>query len=278
MAMGIVLLALTGALGVTDSEQVMPVVLRDMLPTGIRGFVIAGLLAAFMSTFSSTVNSGASFLVRDIWQKFVRPRASERQAIRFSYMATLIVVGLGIAIGFQSRSIAEIWNWMMMALGAGMIVPNVLRWYWWRMNGWGYAWGTLGGLLLSLAAFFHKDLPDYILFPAIVAASALLSIVGSMKTSPVESRILRAFYASVRPFGFWGPVRRQLAPDHIPAGLKSEPYRIIFLNTLTGMLAVLALYLAPMFLVAHAYAKAGFWAAVGAACILVLRFTWFTRL
>ncbi len=278
MAMGIVLLALSGTLGVTDSEQVMPVVLRDMLPAGVRGLVIAGLLAAFMSTFSSTVNSGASFLVRDIWQKFLRPRASERQAIRFSYLSNLIVVGLGIAIGFQSRSIADIWNWMMMALGAGVIVPNVLRWYWWRMNGWGYAWGTLGGLLLSMAAFFHKGLPDFILFPAIVAASALLSIVGSLWTPPVETRILQAFYASIRPFGLWGPVRRNLPRTHGPDGRKHDSYGIVVLNTLMGMLAVLALYLAPMFLVAHAYLRAGFWAVLGAACVVILRFTWYQRL
>jgi Na+/proline symporter len=70
----------------------MPVVLRDMLPAGLRGLVIAGLLAAFMSTFSSTVNSGASFIVRDIWQEYIRPGASDRQALRVSYSATLILV------------------------------------------------------------------------------------------------------------------------------------------------------------------------------------------
>ncbi|MHC4700963.1 MAG: sodium:solute symporter family transporter, partial [Planctomycetota bacterium] len=73
MAIGIALLALTGVAGVTDSEKVMPLVLLEFMPTGIRGIVIAGLLAAFMSTFSSTVNSGASFIVRDIWQPYFRP-------------------------------------------------------------------------------------------------------------------------------------------------------------------------------------------------------------
>ena len=71
MAMGIAMLALTGAIGVSDPEQVMPTILRDVVPVGMRGFVIAGLLAAFMSTFSSTVNSGAAFVVRDLWQLFL---------------------------------------------------------------------------------------------------------------------------------------------------------------------------------------------------------------
>jgi len=76
MAVGIALLALTGAAGVTDSEKVMPLILRDFMPVGFRGIVIAGLLAAFMSTFSSTVNSGASFIVRDLWQPFWGKHAS----------------------------------------------------------------------------------------------------------------------------------------------------------------------------------------------------------
>ena len=78
MVMGIALLAMTGALAVSDPEEIMPVILRDYLPNGVRGVVIAGLLAAFMSTFSSTVNAGASFVVRDLWQPIFRPDATQR--------------------------------------------------------------------------------------------------------------------------------------------------------------------------------------------------------
>jgi Na+/proline symporter len=278
MAMGIVLLALTGAVGVADSEQVMPVVLRDMLPAGIRGLVIAGLLAAFMSTFSSTVNSGASFIVRDIWQAYIRPGASDRQALRFSYLATLILVLLGIGIGFQGRSIADIWNWMMMALGAGVIVPNVLRWYWWRMNGWGYAWGTLGGLLLSLLALFFKKTPDYYVFPLIVTASTLACIVGSLATAPVSRQILTAFYLTVRPFGLWNTVRQDLTAEELPDQKGSEGIGRSLLNTGLGMLAILAFYLSPMFLVGHVYLKASLWAGAGILAVFLLRFTWYRRL
>jgi Na+/proline symporter len=278
MVMGIVLLALTGAVGVTDSEQVMPVVLKDMLPAGIRGLVVAGLLAAFMSTFSSTVNSGASFIVRDIWQAYIRPGATDRQALRFSYLATLILVLLGIGIGFQGRSIADIWNWMMMALGAGVIVPNVLRWYWWRMNGWGYAWGTLGGLLLSLLALFFKDAPDYYVFPLIVTASTIACVVGSLMTKPVPQEILADFYVTVRPFGRWKTVRQELSREALPQRKGSEGMGRAVLNTCLGMLAILAFYLFPMFLVAHAYVKASMWAGAGILAVLVLCFTWYRHL
>lgn len=278
LVMGITLLALTGAVGVTDSEKVMPVVLRDFLPLGLRGFVIAGLMAAFMSTFSSTVNSGASFIVRDIWQQYFRRRSSEREAIKFSYIATVLVVVVGIAIGFQGESIAEIWNWMMMALGAGVIIPNVLRWYWWRMNGWGYALGTVGGMLLSLIALLFDNVPDYYLFPLIVTASLLMSILGSLLTPPVDKETLESFFRTVRPFGFWKPVRQESGHAIQNLNQKSENYLLTIANVLLGILAISSLYLFPMYLVGHSYTPGGICLCLGVTAVVILRFTWYKRL
>lgn len=278
MCMGIVLLALTGAVGVADSEKVMPIVLRDFLPIGVRGFVIAGLLAAFMSTFSSTVNSGASFIVRDIWQVFLKPQASEKQAIRFSYLATCVLVMLGLFIGFQSRSIADIWNWMMMALGAGIIVPNVLRWYWWRMNGWGYAWGTLGGMLLSLAALFVDSAPDYYTFPFIVAASLLMCMAGSLLTRPVSQETLHKFYESVRPLGIWKAVYSKIDEETLAKLSKRESVPAVILNVLLGMIAISSFYIFPMYLVGHQYLYSIMGLAIGSIAVTVLKFTWYDKL
>jgi len=278
MCAGIALLAITGVAGVTDSEEVMPLVLLEFLPAGIRGIVVAGLLAAFMSTFSSTVNSGASFIVRDIWQPYFRPHASEHQAVRFSYFATILIVVIGIAIGFKATSIAQIWNWMMMALSAGVVVPNVLRWYWWRMNGTGYAFGTFAGLVLSLVALFKPGMPDYVVFPTICTASLLTSIVISLVTKPVAPQILTQFYESVRPFGFWRPIREaaDLSADQLTT--KSESLRVTILNIILGMVAIAGLYLFPMYLVGHWYAKSGLWLALASAAIVTLRFTWYDSL
>jgi SSS family solute:Na+ symporter len=278
MVMGIALLALTGVAGVTDSERVMPLVLRDYLPLGVRGIVIAGLLAAFMSTFSSTVNSGASFIVRDIWQPYFRPNASEKQAVRFSYLATVLLVVLGLAIGFQSESIAEIWNWMMVTLGAGIIIPNVLRWYWWRMNGWGYALGTLGGMILAVVVLFVDGLPSYVVFPLIVTASLVLSVAGSLLTSPVEKDVLVSFYRSVRPFGLWRPVK-EIAPASSEDGVpQAENMWLTVLNVLLGMVAIASLYLFPMYLVGHWYRASFLCFGIGLAAVVVLRFTWYRNL
>jgi len=275
MAVGIALLALTGVAGVTDSEKVMPLVLLKFLPAGLRGIVIAGLLAAFMSTFSSTVNSGASFIVRDLWQPYFRPNATERQSVRFSYIATILLVLVGLGIGTQADSIAQIWSWMMMALGAGVVVPNVLRWYWWRMNGWGYAFGTLGGILLSLVALFFPDTPIYYTFPLICTASLIGSISVSLTTRATNDEILVGFYTSVRPFGFWKPIAAKagLSRQELSSGSESMSRTIV--NVLLAMLAITGLYLFPMYLVGHWYLYSALWFALAIAAVVALKYTWY---
>ncbi|MBA7621575.1 hypothetical protein ES703_28939 [subsurface metagenome] len=278
MVAGIALLAITGVTGVTDSEKVMPLVLLEFLPIGIRGIVVAGLLAAFMSTFSSTVNSGASFIVRDIWQPYFRPQAGHKESIRFSYLATLLLVLLGIGIGFQAKSIAQIWDWMMMALGAGVVVPNVLRWYWWRMNGWGYAFGTLGGILLSLVALFFPDVPVYYVFPLICIASLLASVVVSLATRPVDRDILVRFYRTVRPFGLWKLIRQESRLSVDELSKKSEDVSLTILNVVLAMLAISGLYLFPMYLVGHRYVASMIWLGLAIAAVVALRYTWYKYL
>jgi Na+/proline symporter len=278
MVMGIVLLALTGAVGAADSEQVMPLVLRDYLPLGLRGLVIAGLLAAFMSTFSSTVNSGASFMVRDIWQLYFRPRATEKQSVRASYIATVLLVVLGLGIGFRSESIAEIWNWMMVTLGAGIIIPNVLRWYWWRMNGWGYALGTLGEMSLASVSLFFDSLSTTIVFPLIVVVSLLLSVGGSLLTDPVKKDVLISFYQSVRPFGAWGPIKKISWLSEKEKTSKAENFGLTALNVLLGMVAIGAFYLFPMYFVGQWYSSAFLCLGIGLTAVFILRYTWYRNL
>ena len=277
MTVGIALLALVGVTGVTDSEKVMPVVLLQYLPAGMRGLVIAGLLAAFMSTFSSIVNSGASFIVRDFWQPYF-PNATDRQTVRVSYTASLFVVFIGLAIGFKATSIAQIWSWIMMALGAGVVVPNVLRWYWHRLNGWGYSMGVLGGILLSLVALFLPDAPMYFVFPLICLFSLATSIIVSLNTRPVEKTTLTRFYTTVRPFGFWRPVREQAGLSANDLSDTSESGWLALLNVLIAISGISGLYLSPMFFVGHWYAKATGWLFVALASIAALKFTWYDHL
>jgi Na+/proline symporter len=278
MTIGIALLAIVGITGVTDSEKVMPVVLLQFLPDGIRGLVIAGLLAAFMSTFSSIVNSGASFIVRDFWQPYFRPAASDKEAVRVSHYASLFIVLIGLLIGFQASSIAQIWSWIMMALGAGVVVPNVLRWYWWRLNGWGYAFGTLGGIALSLIVLFFPRLPIYIVFPLISLFSLAVSIIVSFKTDPVNRERLINFYRTVRPFGLWKDIQRESGLSASELASKTENPRIALFNVFIGICAVSGLYLSPMYFVGHWYAQSAFWFVIILISVIILKFSWYNNL
>ncbi|MDD8016660.1 MAG: hypothetical protein PHX45_13350, partial [Acidobacteriota bacterium] len=127
MAMAIALLFLGGFQGVSDYEHVLPAVIKNVLPAGVRGVVLAALLAAFMSTFNSTVNAGASYIVVDIYKKFLKPGASQKSMVRAGQVTSFLLIALGIAIGATAGSIHKIFQWIMAALGAGVLLPNFLR-------------------------------------------------------------------------------------------------------------------------------------------------------
>ena len=278
MAIGIALLGLTVIPNVADSEEVMPVVLQELLPIGLKGIVIAGLLAAFMSTFSSTVNSGASFIIRDIIQPFFWRGGDDHQFIRFSHLATLLVVVIGVCIGMLVDSIAEIWNWMMMVFGAGLAIPNVLRWYWWRMNGWGYSVGTFVGIILAVIIPFVPGVPLYAAFVSICTISLSACIIVSLVTRPVDREVAISFYCNVRPFGLWKPIRREsgLSPEELSA--KTESVLLAGVNVVLAMVAISGLYLFPMYLVGHWYFKSIAWLGLAIAAAAALKYTWYENL
>ena len=303
MATGIALLAISaGASYVADPEKFMPTVLQDYMPVGFRGLVIAGLLAAFMASFSAMVNAGASYIVRDFWQPLVFPKAGRRHQIIASYVATLALVGVGIAIGLQAESIRQVFDWIMMALGAAFAVPNVLRWYWWRINGWGYAVGTFAGLLAALLVPFGPRIAEglvaaaaaadapllvswlrgmhlvYVSFPTVLVVSLVGTVGATLLSQPTDRELLVTFFRHVRPFGFWGPIRRAAQLSEAERTDKAESPVLAILNTVVGGAAILGVYLAPMYLVGHWHREAALSFGVAAAAMIVLYFTWYRTL
>lgn len=288
MVMGIALLAITAGIEVIDSqgridaEIVMPKVLGRYLGSGMLGLVLAGLVAAFMSTFSATVNAGASYIVRDLWQPLFNPRANERQLVRASYAATLGIVVVGTLIGMYASSIRQVWDWIMMALGAAFVIPNVLRWYWWRFNGTGYAAGTLAGLAGAMPLLFlslmNIEPPIFYTFPALCAISLIAALIGTYLGRPTDDAVLLEFYRSVRPFGWWGPIRERagLTASELNDPGESVTYAVI--NVLLACLAIFGAYVAPMYLVGHWHMSALAWAAASVAAMIVLKFTWYDHL
>jgi len=279
MAMGLAVLGIVGLAGTGDPEKVLPSVIQQMLPAGLRGFAIAALLSGFLATFNSTVNGGASYIVKDIYHKYINPKATDRKLIYASYFSSALLIIMGISIGFAAKSINQMFTWIMGTLGAGVLMPNVLRWYWWRMNGWGYAAGAVSGMVLSLIQAFtpyFSGLPLYVTFPAIVLLVLAITIIVTLTTEPTDEKCLRKFYLDVRPAGWWkGVVPESLDGAPIKRG---TPFKYDLGNAILGMPWIIAMWMCPIFLVLHRFNEALLSAAIVLVVSAILYKTWYKRL
>ncbi|MEO0409483.1 MAG: sodium:solute symporter [Cyanobacteria bacterium P01_A01_bin.135] len=194
-----------------DPEKTLPVVVSEAIPSGLRGMLVAGMVAAAMSTFDSTINAGVAYWVKDIYQTYLNPIASDRALLRQSYLGTVAFAVVAVALSLLVQNINDIWSWITGPLSAGLAAPIVMRWYWWRFNGYGFAIATATGLLASVGLrLVVPDLAFYLAFLVTLGLSALGGVVGSIATPPTEMETLETFWLRVRPFGAWGPVRQRL--------------------------------------------------------------------
>ncbi len=197
-----------------------PSVIRDLAPVGLRGLMLVAFFAAFMSTVSTQMNWGASYLVNDLYKRFIRPNADERHLTRVSRVASLAVLVAGIVSArlMQDISVDEAWK-LLAALGAGTGAVFMLRWFWWRIN----AWSEIVAMAASLVAFAavsgFVESNEYRL--AVVAGLTIAAwVVATYVTRPEDDETLVRFYRSVRPAGpGWRPVARSLpgvrADEHL---------------------------------------------------------------
>jgi len=201
---------------ITDPEKVLPIVV-DSMPLGIKGFLIAGFMAAAMSTFVSTVNAGAAYWVKDIYLEHINPNATTKSAMRQSYLSSTLIVVVGLALTLLIKNINEVWGWITMSISAGMIIPMMIRWYWWRINGYGYTIGLIAGTLAAVIwkLVMPSHVAEYYAFIFSGGLSLLGTIVGTLLTEPTGDGVLENFYNTTRPFGFWDRFKNRLQPSVI---------------------------------------------------------------
>ena len=234
---------------IADPELVLPTVIKNYIPAGVRGFLIAGLMAAAMSTFDSTVNAGAAYWVKDLYQAYLRPRASEKDLMIQARLASVGIVLLALLFSLTISNINEIWGWITMGIGAGMFIPQVIRWYWWRFNGYGFAIGTAVGMTAAvLTKTFAGPIPEYTSFLIASGSSLAGCILGTLLTPATENTVLENFYRVTRPFGIWSHIRGSL-PKAIQLKVNQEnrrdiiatffavPWQVVLF--LTGMMIVM---------------------------------------
>ncbi len=207
-------LDMVGYEGIINPERILPAVILMRIPMGLRGLVLISLVAAAMSTFSPTVNMATAFFTKDIYQATLRPKASNREMILASWGFGVILTIGGFVMAYSTASINQIWDWIIMGLGAGMAVPQLLRFYWWRFNAGGVVIGTFVGLVAAIAQHaLNPDLDPFSKFILNTGVALVGAIVGTYLTKPPDPKIVEHFYKTTRPFGFWGPLKQKLHPN-----------------------------------------------------------------
>lgn len=209
-----------------DNELAYPKMIAELMPAGMRGLMVASLFAAFMSTLSTQLNWGASYMVSDIYKRFVVRDATERHYVNVSRLLMVALMLVGALAAWQSESVAKVWIYLL-TIGAGGAFVGLLRWYWWRVNAWAEIGAMVGSLVVAngdlfcgvlaafgflspaamekVAWFYASDTYPYrIVF--IIGVCTVFWILIMYMTPPVSAEHLERFYRRVRPGGWWGPV------------------------------------------------------------------------
>jgi Na+/proline symporter len=277
-----------------DFENVLPMALGRFVPVGLLGFLIAGLLAAFMSNFAATVNAAPPYFVNDIYKRFINPNAAPKTYVRLAYLSSFAVVVIGVLIGWNVTSVNSVVMWIVSGLWGGYTASNVLKWYWWRFNGYGYFWGMITGICSALVlafpglldslpivqsflAKYPVNLEVTIVFPLVLLISLIGCLLGTLLTKAEPDEVLMDFYRRVRPWGFWGPVlKKVLAED--PDFKRNKDFCRDMFNIAIGIVWQISLVALPLYIVIQEWNRVAIALGVVLVTSLILKLTWYDHL
>ncbi len=263
--------------GVTDFERILPATINSFLPTGILGIVLTGLLGAFMGTFSGTLNAAQAYIVNDIYLKYVNPTATIKRIMTMNYLVGIIVVFIGVGLGFFANNVNDILQWIVGGLYGGYVAANCLKWYWWRFNANGFFWGMAVGIISALLMpYFTTGLPLY-WWPLLFVFSLVGCFVGTYAAPPTDEATLKSFYKTVRPWGFWAPVHALVVMED-PNFQANKRFKLDMFNVVLGIIAQLCLTILPMYLVLSMQTPLWITIATLAVIALILKKTWWNKL
>ncbi|OPZ63631.1 MAG: sodium/panthothenate symporter [bacterium ADurb.Bin478] len=267
------------AMGATiDFETVLPIVIKRFIPVGLLGLFLSGMLAAFMSTFSATMNAAAAYIVNDLYHGYINPKASQRQIVIFSYFASILVVLVGSFFGFFAESINSITEWITFGLWGGYTAPNILKWYWWRFNGYGYFWGMISGVLIALIIpWAAPSLSAIYSFPIILILAGAVSVIVALNTPAEEEGVLMRFYTQVRPWGAWKPIYEKCVAAN-PNFKRNTGFRRDMFNIFIGVTWQTAIKLLPIYLILVKFYAFGIALALVVLTSWILKKNWYDKI
>lgn len=219
-----------------DKELGYPMLMLDFLPVGMLGIVVASLVAAFMSTISTSINWGASYLTNDLYRRFIRPEASQQQLVFMGRVFSVAITALAAVAAYFATDVAKVFR-LVIAIGTGPGIVLILRWFWWRIN----AWAELAAMLAGFAVGIFTTLVPVLVIDdfglrltVIVGITTAIWVIVLLVTPPEPEPVLEAFYRKVRPGGpGW---KRQRAATGL------EPVQALGLSVMQTFLAALVLF------------------------------------
>ncbi len=223
--------------GLEDPESGYPKVMMEVMPPGFLGLALLALVSAFMSTIDTHLNLGASYVVNDIYARFLKPDASQKHYVRVSQLSIVVLVVISCLIAWQIDSIANTWKFVL-AFSSGAGLTLIARWIWWRANAWTEIVGMIAsGLFATTIKLIWPEIGHGILILVVVAFSTLCWLIATYATAPVDQKTLIAFYERVHPSPLlWGDIPQLASPK---VGVQQAGVGGVLLDIMMGIAALM---------------------------------------
>lgn len=219
-------------LSVTNAKMGYIYAIRDFLPTGLKGLLVAAFFAAYMSTIATQLNWGTSYIINDFYKRFIIKNRNEKHYVFVSRLTTLLLMMISVIVTMFIERISGAWEFIL-ECGAGVGLVLILRWYWWRIN----AWSEISALitpfiLMFIVKSFHIEFPISLFY--LVTGTTMVWLIVTFITKPTDEKTLIEFYKRVYPGGrLWKPISTKL-----PQIKENTNFKMMFLNWLMGIVLV----------------------------------------
>lgn len=206
--------------------------MRDFLPIGLKGLLVAAFFAAYMSTIATQLNWGTSYLMNDFYRRFIKQDREEKHYVRISRLVTGLMMILSLGVTLIISTISGAWAFIIEA-GAGLGLVLILRWFWWRIN----AWSEISAMIAPFIAYGYVKFFTDIQFPdslfIIVGFTTIVWLVVTFLTKPTDVETLKNFFTRIHPGGWWNPVAAQT-----PYVKQDTGYGKLIIDWLAGVVLV----------------------------------------
>ncbi len=232
---GLSSLILYPQLGAADKKMGFVYAINDFLPPGLKGLLLAAFLAAYMSTISTQLNWGTSYLVNDLYKRFIRPGGEEKSYVSFARIVTILLMAVSLLITPFITRISGAWEFILEA-GAGLGLVLILRWFWWRINAWSEISATVTPfVILPFLKSYGIQFPESLFY--LSGITTVVWLVVTFLTKPTDENVLLDFYRRVHPGGIlWKPIAQKL-----PDVKSTSHFPSMFLSWFAGVFLVYSL-------------------------------------